>query len=377
MKDNRDKRKYDLWLDSLWEFAPKKKHLLLQKYGSSFHVWKYGLEDVRRSMEKTAGEREFMKTPEDGERLLTRLEEKNIQAVAWDDEEFPAQLKQIDLAPWMIYVQGKSELLTRRCVAVVGARKASEYGKNTAYAMGKRLAQTGTVVVSGMAVGIDAWAHRGALDDRKDSCEAANTVAVLACGVDVCYPAVNHRLYDEIQRCGALVSEFQPGVRPRSYYFPARNRLISGLSCASVVVEAAVRSGSLITAELAAEQGREVFAVPGSIDRIGSMGTNKLIKDGAGILISIEDLIDELGLETTGNVHWEEGEALGVDEKRIIKVLLQQGETTADQIASVTGLAPSKINGLVTILEMKGMISTAIGKIFLAKKFENLYNMPL
>jgi len=156
-----------------------------------------------------------------------------------------------------------------------------------------------------------------------------------------------------------------------------RNRIISGLSNATVVVEAAVGSGSLITAELAAEQGKDVFAVPGGIDRIGSVGTNKLIKDGAGILISIEDLIHELHLETADAVYPQSDVSLGEDEKRIIKILLQQGEVTADQIASATGLTPSKINGLITVLEMKGIISTAIGKIFLAKKLENLYNMPL
>ena len=151
-----------------------------------------------------------------------------------------------------------------------------------------------------------------------------------------------------------------------------------------MVVEAAIGSGSLITAELAMDQGREVFAIPGNIDRIGSVGTNKLIKDGASILISVEDLIRELYLEDENCVKIgeligeENGESvLGDDEKRIIKQLLQQGEVNTEQLVRTTGLSASKINGLVTVLEMKGIVSTAIGKIFLAKKFENLYNMPL
>ena len=163
-----------------------------------------------------------------------------------------------------------------------------------------------------------------------------------------------------------------------------RNRLISGLSEATVVVEAAIGSGSLITAELAMEQGREVYAVPGNIDRIGSVGTNKLIKDGATILISVEDLIHELYLEDENRVEIgcligeESGEeVLGADEKGIVKYLLQNGEANTEQLVRSTGLSASKINGLVTILEMKGIVSTAIGKIFLAKKFENLYIMPL
>lgn len=371
MKEDKEKKRYDLWLDSLWEFAPKKKLELIREYGDSKRVWMLGREKVRKAIRGGAQKNEEMKTPKDVDWLMEQLSEQKIQAIAWDDEEYPPKLKEISQPPWMLYIMGRRELLTGFCVAVVGARKASEYGKSVAYAMGKRLAQADAVVISGMALGIDAWAHRGALDLNKEGKCPANTAAVLGSGVDICYPASNRRLYEELKARGALISEFRPGVKPKAYYFPMRNRIISGLSQATVVVEAAVGSGSLITAELAAEQGREVFAVPGSMNQTGSVGANKLIKDGAGILISVEDLIHELNLQTD-EVSPNTDVFLGADEEKIIQILLQQGEVTSDDIASKTGWPPGKINGLVTILEMKGMVFTAIGKIFLA----NRLNLP-
>ena len=381
MSQMKEKLLYDLWLDSLWEFAPRKKHLLIEKYGDSRKVYELGQTDIQEGMKTGIQENDRIRTLKEAEKILEEMERSEIMAIAWDDEEFPERLRQINNSPWMIYLYGRKELLDERCVAVVGARKASEYGKTVAQSVGRRIAATGAVVVSGMAGGVDSWAHRGALDHQG---ERGNTIAVLAGGVDVCYPKANRKLYAEICRRGLVLSEFRPGVHPRSYYFPMRNRLISGLSEATVVVEAAIGSGSLITAELAMEQGREVYAVPGNIDRIGSVGTNKLIKDGAAILISVEDLIHELYLEDEncveigGLIGEESGEeVLGADEKGIVKYLLQNGEANTEQLVRSTGLSASKINGLVTILEMKGIVSTAIGKIFLAKKFENLYNMPL
>lgn len=387
---NEEKQIYDLWLDSLWEFAPRKKHLLIEKYGDSRSVYEQGSDDIQQGMKTGIQENDRIRSLEEVKRNLEEMKEAEIIAVAWDDEGFPERLRHINNPPWMLYFYGRTELLDERCVAVVGARKASDYGKTTAQALGRRIAGAGAIVVSGMAGGVDSWAHRGALDyglgDEKPSecLNQANTIAVLAGGVDICYPKTNRTLYGEIRRRGLIVSEFRPGVHPRSYYFPMRNRIISGLSEATVVVEAAIGSGSLITAELAMDQGREVFAVPGNIDRIGSVGTNKLIRDGASILISIEDLIHELYLEDEncveigGLIGEEKGESvLGEDEKRIIKQLLEQGEVNTEQLVRATGLSASKINGLVTVLEMKGIVSTAIGKIFLAKKFENLYNMPL
>ena len=381
MSRMKEKLLYDLWLDSLWEFAPRKKHLLIEKYGDSRKVYELGQTDIQEGMKTGIQENDRVRTLKEAEKILEEMERSEIMAIAWDDEDFPERLRQINNPPWMIYLYGRKDLLDERCVAVVGARKASEYGKTVAQSVGRRIAATGAVVVSGMAGGVDSWAHRGALDQPG---EMGNTIAVLAGGVDVCYPKANRKMYAEICRRGLVLSEFRPGVHPRSYYFPMRNRLISGLSEATVVVEAAIGSGSLITAELAMEQGREVYAVPGNIDRIGSVGTNKLIKDGATILISVEDLIHELYLEDEncveigGLIGEESGEeVLGADEKGIVKYLLQNGEANTEQLVRTTGLSASKIHGLVTILEMKGIVSTAIGKIFLAKKFENLYNMHL
>ena len=188
---------------------------------------------------------------------------------------YPALLENIHRPPDILYGTGNAAVLKNRCVAVVGARRATSYGKRAAYQIGRRLAESGLTVISGMAYGCDAEAHRGALE------AGGATAAVLGCGVDICYPAANAPLRRRIAEKGLLLSEYEPGTPPRPYRFPQRNRIISGICEAVVIAEAGLSSGSLITAECAAEQGRRVFAVPGSIFAPGSLGCNKLIQDGA------------------------------------------------------------------------------------------------
>lgn len=384
-----EKLRCDLWLDSLWEFAPKRKCKIAAEYGGSRLALTEGKAAVRETLRRFPQGKEALSGPEEAEELRLLLRKKQITAIAWDDPAFPAWLKEIPDPPWMIYACGNLHHLHRQGAAIVGARRASEYGKDVAYCMGRRLAETGLPVISGMAMGIDAWAHRGALDAK----QTLSTIAVLAGGTDICYPQSNRGLYEEILRRGLLLSEFRPGIRPRRYYFPLRNRIISGLSRAVTVVEAGAASGSLITAELAADQGREVFAIPGNINREGSLGTNKLIKDGAGLLLSVEDLLQELQLSqlsfstenpgsfsefphgSTGSelknlesiIERNNGHFLKKDEIQIIKFLLQEGELSTGKLVALTGLAPSKINGLITVLEMKGVVSVAAGRIYIAK----------
>lgn len=211
-----------------------------------------------------------------------------------------------------------------------------------------------------MAYGIDSFAHKGALEN------GGKTIAVLGCGVDICYPDSNRPLREKIVKDGLILSEYAPGVPPLPYRFPMRNRIISGLCIGTIIVEAGLNSGSLITAECAAEQGRNIYALPGNINSMYSFGTNKLIKDGATPLIAFDDIIDELGI-TRKNVTSMQVSELGGDEKEIYECVLRSGETTVDFICRSTGRLPSDVNAMVTILEMKGLLQTALGKIFIAK----------
>lgn len=276
------------------------------------------------------------------------------------DRDYPELLNYIANPPETLYYAGDISLASRPAVAVVGARKATSYGKWAAYGFANKLADYGITVVSGMAYGIDSFAHKGALEN------GGKTIAVLGCGVDICYPDSNRPLREKIVKDGLILSEYAPGVPPLPYRFPMRNRIISGLCIGTIIVEAGLNSGSLITAECAAEQGRNIYALPGNINSMYSFGTNKLIKDGATPLIAFDDIIDELGI-TRKNVTSMQVSELGGDEKEIYECVLRSGETTVDFICRSTGRLPSDVNAMVTILEMKGLLQTALGKIFIAK----------
>lgn len=275
------------------------------------------------------------------------------------DPKYPALLKEIKGYPKMLYYIGDITLLNARCAAIVGSRSTTQYGRSTAVAIAKRLAEKRVAVVSGMARGIDTCAHRGALDAN------GKTIAVLGCGVDRCYPAENAALKKEMEEKGLLLSEYPPGTEPKPYYFPQRNRIISGLSEMTVVVQARNNSGALITAELAAEQGREVCAVPGNIDSAYNLGNNKLIRDGAKPVISVGDVLEGLGLD---EIPRDEAKKLLSDmEYRIFSTLQQQGEMTMDEICCMLGKPPAYVAGIVTVMELKGVVFSSLGKIFIAK----------
>ncbi|SFJ22743.1 DNA-processing protein DprA [Thermoflavimicrobium dichotomicum] len=219
--------------------------------------------------------------------VVTDLKRRNIIPLTPMDETYPELLKEIAQPPWVLYVKGDIHLLSDHCIAVVGTRKPSAYGIRTTRYLCEEIAQAGWVIVSGMAHGIDAEAHRSALQVQ------GKTVAILGTGVDVIYPR-NHRfLYEELIKKGAVVSEMPPDTQPHPGLFPRRNRIISGLSHGTVVIEAARRSGSLITADYSMEQGREVFAVPGSIMVEQSQGTLRLIQQGAKCITSAQDIFEE------------------------------------------------------------------------------------
>lgn len=275
-----------------------------------------------------------------------------------DMKQYPKGLREIKNKPKKLYYVGNLEVLNQRCVSLVGSRTANGYGKSVAEQLASKLAMRGVTVVSGLAKGIDTCAHRGALK------AGGNTAAVLGCGLDVCYPPENRNLMKEIAEKGLLITEYDLGTKAERYHFPNRNRIISGLSEITVVVQARNRSGSLITAELAAEQGREVMAVPGNIDSQHNLGTNKLIREGATMLLSESDIFEALGID-----HIDEQEAknkLSATEFEIFELLLKNGEMSMDEICMALGKSPAYVNPIVAVMEMKGFTFSEMGKIFLA-----------
>ena len=273
--------------------------------------------------------------------------------------EYPAVLKEIKDHPKQLYYAGDINLLKNRCAAIVGSRNTNQYGRNTAVLIAKRLAEKDVTVVSGMARGIDTCAHKGALD------AGGSTVAVLGCGVDICYPEENLGLKKEIEGSGLILSEYPPGTEPMPYHFPQRNRIISGLSEVTVVVQARNSSGALITAELAAEQGREVCAVPGNIDSQYNLGNNKLIKDGARPVISPNDVLEIMSLDVIDEKTARR--LLSDTEQLIFSMLSEVGEMTVDEICCRLEKSPAYVNSIITVMEIKGAVYTALGKIFIAK----------
>jgi DNA processing protein len=262
---------------------------------------------------------------------------------------FPSLLRAIYDPPPRLYVRGggENDVLARPAVAIVGARACSSYGAQVARRLGRELAGAGLVVVSGLARGIDGEAHRGALES------GGVTVAVLGCGVDRDYPAAHRELAQRIRNEGLVVSEYEPGVEPAPWRFPARNRIIAGLSAVTVVIEARERSGALITADMALEEGRDVFAVPGEITSPLSAGTNALLKLGAGVCTAAEDVLALFGLKR------EERPApkLGADAGAILAVL----PGGADEVVQATGLDAQAVAVALAELELTGLVQEGEG----------------
>jgi DNA processing protein len=264
---------------------------------------------------------------------------------------YPPLLAELHDPPERLYLRGeRSELLAAPAVAIVGARSCSPYGAQVARELARELAAAGLVVVSGLARGIDGEAHRGALD------ACGGTVAVLGCGIDRDYPASHAALASRIAESGLLVSEFEPGVEPAPWRFPARNRIIAGLSLATVVVEARERSGALITADFALELGREVFAVPGEITAALSAGTNHLIRQGAAPLLSADDVLQALGIERAPSAAASISPAA-----RALLSLLSDTAVEADGLVRASGRPPDEVAAALVELELAGLTVCADG----------------
>ncbi len=289
---------------------------------------------------------------------LESAEKIGAKIVFCKETAYPEALRQIHNPPLLLYVKGNPEIISRPGVSIVGSRAATVYGQRIAADLAARLSRNDLTIISGLAMGIDTAAHQGAL------AADGKTIAVLGCGLDVVYPSQNRLLAEKISRTGALVTEYPFGTRPEAFRFPARNRIISGLSLGVVVVEAARRSGSLITAELALEQGREVFAVPGRIDSARSEGAHRLLQNGAKLVHTVKDILEELHQPAVGredeNRDGGEGPELAAEEKGLL-AFVDIYPQTVDEIITKSGLPAWKVNEILLILELKGLVEVMAG----------------
>ncbi len=295
------------------------------------------------------------------EQDLAWFSEPSRHIITLDDSRYPPLLKQISDPPSILFVQGNVELLSEWQVALVGSRNPSASGRDTAYEFSRYMAQGGLTITSGLAMGIDAAAHQGALAAQ------GKTVAVIGTGLDRVYPAKHRDLACDIALEGTVVSEFALGTAPRAENFPRRNRIISGLSLGTLVVEAAVRSGSLITARMALEQGREVFAIPGSIHNPLARGCHQLIREGAKLVEKADDILEELGA-LAGFQHdampIEEQEELAQDEDGDYQILFEHLGYDPIQIDSLIercGLTADIVSSMLLLLELQGKVESLAG----------------
>lgn len=294
MSENRAAHhRYEYWLASLSSLSGRKRIYLRTVFAEAEALYRAKKETLERIPVLTERERQEIQRAQgrNEEQLEKDLEyclQNEIRLALWQQEDYPARLEHIYNPPYALFYRGHLPQPRLKSIGVVGARNCTCYGRAAAEQIGKGLALAGVNVISGMAAGIDGAAQRGALLGKGSTC------AVLGCGVDICYPAGNRELYGRLVREGCVVSEYPPHTRPLAMHFPQRNRIISGLSDGVLVVEAREKSGSLITADLALEQGREVYAVPGRISDMSSQGTNRLIQQGAGIFLNMEDFLKEM-----------------------------------------------------------------------------------
>lgn len=288
------------------------------------------------------------------ENILEKIEEKceklNVKITTFLDKDFPEQLKYIEDPPALLYMRGK-DLNTKNAIGFVGSRKYTTYGKFCVEKFIDALSQYDFTIVSGMAYGIDGLSHKRAIENN------LNTIAVLGNGIDVVYPMANAKIYMEILQNGTVISEYPFSMKATKYTFPHRNRIISGLSKSVVVCEAQEKSGSLITARLAAEQGREVFSIPGNINSLYSKGTNKLIRDGATPLLDVEDILSlypDVKKESAKEI-CKSDELISSSEKEVLE-LIDRGIKDVDSICNKLNNDVFYINSILTMLELKGLI---------------------
>ncbi len=330
---------------------------LLDHFGDLESAWRAGASDLRQagldrraltSLLNVRGQLDL-----DAE--MDRLAKHNVQTLTWYDSDYPARLLQIPDPPPVLYVRGELTAEDEWAVAIVGTRRASAYGKTVTQRLAADLAANYVTIVSGLARGIDGEAHRATVK------AGGRTIAVLGCGLDLIYPPEHRHLAQEIVENGALISEYSLGTPPEASNFPPRNRVISGLSLGVLVVEAGIKSGALITADYAADQGRDVFAVPGNLYARSSVGTNRLIQDGAKLVTGAEDILEELNLMMVAQQVEVRAVVPETETEALLLQHLSLEPVHVDEISLRVGLPIAEVTSNLALMELKGMVRQAGG----------------
>ena len=344
----------------------QKIRILIRHFGSAKSAWEAPEEELRKSGigEKFSERIAIQRASINLENEWNALETEKVRMITEEDDGYPALLREIHNPPLFLYVKSESEFNfnDHPMISVVGSRKFTNYGRQVAYSLARDLAQAGVTVVSGMALGIDAFAHQGALDG------GGKTIAVLGSGLDDknIGPRTNFNLSRKIISRGALVSDYPLDTPASPGTFPARNRIMAGLSSGTVVVEATEASGTLITANLAVEFSREVFAVPGEIFSANSQGPNSLIKSGAKLVTSANDILEELNLQNTKISEKVRKIIPDSKEEALVLKILSQEPTHIDRILKLTKLGINVASSTLSIMEIKGMVKDMGGKNYIA-----------
>ncbi len=347
-------RKYWLGFNVIKGVGPVRLRALRQFFGSLDTAWHASESDLLAAGldRRTLGNLRQARQVVDLDRLAQDVEALGASVVTLDDPDYPALLRELPDAPPVLYFKGTLRDVDQWAVAFVGTRRATVYGRDMTRTLVEGLIGAGITIVSGLALGIDAAAHKAALD------AGGRTIAVMGCGIDVIYPPEHRGLAAAIIENGALVTEFPPGTPPEGKNFPVRNRTISGLSLGVVVVEAPPESGALLTADLAVDQGRDVFAVPGNITSKTSLGTNRLIQHGAKLVIGAEDILDELNLtRTTVETRLEVRAAApaNASEEALLHHLSDEPRHI-DDLCQLVCLPITQVSSTLAIMELKGLV---------------------
>lgn len=346
---------------------------LLRAIGSAEAVFRASLTELEalRLTAETVQAIHSRKLLADAEKELAQAEKLGVRLMHWDEPNYPSRLREIYDPPPLLYIRGNVELLSRHILSMVGTRRPSPYGAQMAERLARDLAERGLVIASGLARGIDSCAHRGALAARNGA-----TIAVLGNGIDVIYPKENRKLYEQIAERGTLITEFPIGAFPGAQNFPIRNRIVAGMGLGAVVVEGAQYSGSLITARLAMEFGREVYGVPGNATTPASFAPNHLIKQGAKLVVNWQDVIEELPTDVRAALLPVETpdaagratlieQSLGETEKKLYALLQPDQARHVDELIEESSLNSSEVLPTLFELEMKGFVRQLPGKQFI------------
>ncbi len=366
------KEEYNYWLANIHNIGNRKIESLLQYFGCAEEIFRASKDELKKFIQSSNAEVKFIKTDLDAidrskdeeniHNAYAKLKKNGIYFVSREDEHYPGKLRNIYDAPFGLYVKGRLPKEDEKILAVVGARECSSYGREVAKHIVSNVAKEGISIVSGLARGVDSYAHEGALSS------GGITYGIMGCGIDICYPKENINLYMELQKDGGIISEYAPGIKPLSGHFPMRNRIISGLSEGILVIEAREKSGSLITVDMGLEQGKDIYAIPGRITDKLSCGCNNLIKMGAKLVTTPKDILEDFlpNYEQTMDEMKKNNLILETNGK-IVYACLSLQPKHFEEIAIQTGLAIDLLSEQLLLLELRGLVQQTSKNYYIAR----------